>query len=296
MERTTFTYGGGGGSPFPANSPHSVGLRSGDMVDAIIINDQHYGGNGGGNPTIQTLGPDEYWSAFTIRSGDKIDHLKLVSSSQRVVEGGGGGGSQDSHDTLRIISIAGRCGDLVDQLAWTSSSLQAVNSEESNVEVVLDVRTGGQTIKHFTNQTVRTAHSYQLVTQKKCGMDVNASAEGEYFAKFSASTSYKTSDSGTQSIQDESSQAVETGDSAPSRRSPRTRRLSLSAGWTSWPIPAATAGWSRPPTPTGACCRTTVSAISCSGEYDLTVGAATQAGLTVEEEDTDTGFYKLKKA
>jgi hypothetical protein len=293
MERTTFTYGGNGGSPFPASSPHSVGLRTGDLVDAIIINGQHYGGDGGGNPTIQTLGPDEYWSAFSVRSGSLIDHLKLTSSSGRTVEGGGGGGNPDSHDSLRIVSIGGRSGASVDSLSLdVVIDYKPSTTKAWNVEVILDVRTGGQTISNFNDVTVRTAHSYQLVTQKMQEWSVNASAEGEYFAKFSASTSFKTSDSSTQSIQDESSQVVQSGSSTTQTIGPdqaafligRMDLLTDSDGH-AWMSPTSEANWvvlGRGDFGT------------LVGKYDVTGGAATQAGLA-DEKDATTGFYKLKK-
>lgn len=292
MQRTTFTYGGNGGGPFSPRNPQSVGLRSGDFIDAIIIDGEQFGGSGGGNPTIETLNSDDYWNAYTVRAGGFIDHLKLSSKSGRTVEGGGGGGDESSETDLRVIAISGRSGEFLDSISLdVVVGYKASSVKVTNAEVVMDVQTSGQVIKHFHTESVRTAHSYQLVTQQMVEWDVNASAEGEYFAKFSASTSLKTSDSSTQSISDETAHAVETGDSTEQTIGANEAafligRADIMADSDNhgWMVPTADANWVVLPKDRFG---------ELAGKYDLTGGTCTQTGLTFESAN---GFYKLKKA
>jgi hypothetical protein len=291
MERTTFTYGGQGGGPFSPRNPQSVGLRSGSLVDAIIINGEQFGESGGSNPTIATLNGDDYWSEFTVRAGEYVDHLTLVSKNGRKVDGGGDGGDQAHQSGLRIISIAGRSGLYLDQISLdVVLGYQASTVTAANVEFVLDMETSGQVIKHYSMESVKTAHSYQLVSQQAHEWSMNASAEGEYYAKFSVSTGYKMSDSRTETISDESSQAVETGSSTEQTIGTneaafligRADILKDSDGH-AWMAPTSGSNWVVLPKDRFH---------ELAGKYDLTGGTCTQTGLRAVKDST--GFYKLE--
>jgi hypothetical protein len=290
MQRRTLTFGGGGGGPFNGGHPGSLGLRGGSLLDAIIINGQKYGGDGGSATNIETLSPGEYWNSIYVRSGSLIDHLKLTSSGGRTVERGGDGGGEATYSNLRIISISGRCGSLVDSLSFdVVDGYVASTQVASNVEVIMGVETGGQTIKRFHNESTRTAQSYQKVSQHMMEWDVNASASGEYFAKFSASTSLKTSDSSTQTIANEASRQVDAGESWDQTIAADQAaflvgcvNLMQDSSGNPWMVPVSAADWILLPSSRYR---------ELAGKYDITGGAATQAGLHYE---VVHGFRQLK--
>lgn len=292
MYRQTFTYGGNGGGEFGPRSPDKVGIRTGAMVDAIIINGERFGGMGGGNPTIVDLGPDDYWSEFHVRSGSMIDYLKLVSKKGRVIEGGGGGGNLDSHTNLRIITIAGRCGALVDSLSFdVVCDYQPSTREVRNVDVIMDVRTGGQVIKQYQDESAKTMHAYKLVTQHQTSLEMNASAEAEYGGKFSSSTSYKVSDSRTESIASQADQSLAKGTSTEQTIPQNCAAFLIGkadimkdSDGNYWMAPTAGANWVLLENGRFG---------TLAGKYDLTGGAQAQTGLVSE---TSNGFQRLKAA
>jgi hypothetical protein len=290
MQRRTISFGGDGGHPFSARIPRKVGLRTGGYVDAIIINDEQFGGDGGNRTNDESLDRDDYWTEINIRSGGYVDYLRLVSRKGREVGGGGGGGSESKRSDLRVISISGRTGGYVDQLSFdVIDGYKPSRMVQKNAEVVLDVETGGQVFKRFRNETVRTMHSYQLVTQHMEEWSVNVSAEVEYGAKFSASTGYKNTASTTETVASEATRQVESGQSSEQTISSNEAAfligrmdIMLDSDGTGWMAPTSDADWVVLPREKFA---------NLSGKYDLTSGTTTQTGLNCEEVN---GFLRLK--
>jgi hypothetical protein len=64
-EITTFTFGGAGGNPFALEYPRSLGVRAGELIDALVLNGVQHGGSGGANPTQAELKADDYWNQVT---------------------------------------------------------------------------------------------------------------------------------------------------------------------------------------------------------------------------------------
>eukprot|EP00455_Lapot_gusevi_P035699 TRINITY_DN3955_c0_g1_i2.p1 TRINITY_DN3955_c0_g1~~TRINITY_DN3955_c0_g1_i2.p1 ORF type:complete len:140 (-),score=46.50 TRINITY_DN3955_c0_g1_i2:85-504(-) len=70
----------------------SITIKAGDFVDALIVNDQHYGGPGG-SPFAAMLFKDAcHITKMRYRSGAIIDFLELTMSNGAVFFGGGDGG------------------------------------------------------------------------------------------------------------------------------------------------------------------------------------------------------------
>jgi hypothetical protein len=292
MFRQTFTYGGGGGNEFSPRSPDKIGIRAGGMVDAIIVDGGHFGGTGGCNPTIVDLAPDDYWSEFHIRSGSMIDQLRLVSKKGRVVQGGGGGGDPESQANLRIVAIAGRSGDMVDALSFdVICNYRPSSCAEPNVDVIMDVATGGRVVKHYQDELAKTMHSYQIVSEHTSSFEMNASAEAEYGAKFSASTGYKVSDTRTETIKTKAEQSLASGTSTE-QTIPQTQAAFLigkadimkDSDDHYWMAPTSGANWVL---------LERGSFGTLAGKYDLTGGARTQTGLGSE---MSKSFPRLKAA
>lgn len=94
----------------------SIGLRSGGLIDKIIINGFGYGGDGGGASPVLTLEKDEYITHVEVRSGALVDNLKFRTNFGREVSGGGAGGGLTVLDNIKLVSISGRSGALLDQI------------------------------------------------------------------------------------------------------------------------------------------------------------------------------------
>jgi len=119
MEITsTETLGGGGGNKFAPSKIDSIAIRHGNKVDAIIINGQKHGGDGGKKTQTLTLGENEYINKLVVRHGEVIDYLGVYTNTGRSIGGGGSGGRQTILEGI-ILRIGGRSGNKLDCLEVT---------------------------------------------------------------------------------------------------------------------------------------------------------------------------------
>ena len=110
------TFGGNGGSPFPPVVPLKLSMRTGAYVDAIILNGQRHGGNGGSPTGVLQLGDGEYVNRVVIRHGAFVDRLEFYTNLGQSLHGGGQGGSLSSLNNVRVLKIGGRNGRYLDQI------------------------------------------------------------------------------------------------------------------------------------------------------------------------------------
>ena len=192
MVRRTMVLGGGGGTAFGLTNPKSIGLRSGPLVNAIIINGLQHGGGGGSATSIESLDGDDYWSQILVHSGNVIDYLSLTSRDGRTVAGGGGGGTPLNLQNVRIMAIGGRAYEFVDSLL-IDVVIDYVASEcvVKNATIVLDMAIAGSTIEKFQSQNDRFLDSYQKVLQIMESYKTNVSADAQQVGKISSSVDYE---------------------------------------------------------------------------------------------------------
>jgi predicted lactoylglutathione lyase len=211
--RRTVEFGEGGGNEFAMENPVSIGMRTGEYVDALLLNGVQHGGNGGGNPNQFALSGDDYWSEFEVHAGRYVDFVRFKSNSGIEVSGGGGGGNNRVvYKGVRILRIGGRSGDDLDHI-----KIEFVeNYHPSTVIVdgatgVFDFQYGGRTIETYTEQNLLSAQAYERITEKSTEFTFNTSAEGEYFAKFSVSTGLKTTSSTKEDVKNSLQEALKQG-------------------------------------------------------------------------------------
>jgi hypothetical protein len=184
------SFGGDGGSEFKLVRPKTIGLRTGSKVDQIKINDVSHGGPGGHESISLELGPDEYISSVKIRSGSKIDRVSFKTSKGRVLEGGGGGGSeQPALENIRVLSIGGRSGSLVDKLTIRyveNYGPSEIADEHANF--ILSYTPPFEEFETFVSSKDKVIHTYEKITQSMVQQKYSASAVGEYYVVASAST------------------------------------------------------------------------------------------------------------
>ena len=112
---TTMSFGKKGGDSFKMVGLKSLQLRSGTYVDAIIINGQQHGGNGGTLSKIINFSEDECIVRIEIRSGKYIDNLEITTNKGQCIKGGGNGGNL-SEVSGKMIALAGRSGTYLDHI------------------------------------------------------------------------------------------------------------------------------------------------------------------------------------
>lgn len=93
-EPSTTKAGGTGGLIFPKFTPKAgstIGIRTGSLVDAIVLDGTRYGGGGGGL-SVMTLDDGEFINSFYIRAGNIIDFISFSTNKGKSIGGRGDGG------------------------------------------------------------------------------------------------------------------------------------------------------------------------------------------------------------
>jgi hypothetical protein len=118
MSIETKAFGGNGGShSFDIEAVKSLGLRYGDLIDALLLNGRRPGGGGGVEGTIVEFHPDEYIDRITIRPGGRVIHALTISTNRgRTLSGGGNGGRREELTNIRVLGLGGVYGDFLDKL------------------------------------------------------------------------------------------------------------------------------------------------------------------------------------
>ena len=116
ISRTSF--GGNGGRPFSPIAPLYVSMRTGGWIDAIILNGDQHGGNGGSKRGILQFLPNEYINRAVIGAGTHVDRLEFYTNYGRSISGGEGGlgGRLTSLDNIRMLRIGGRSDVYLDRI------------------------------------------------------------------------------------------------------------------------------------------------------------------------------------
>ncbi len=210
--KETRSFGGNGGGAFNPVVVNRFAVNSGDELDAVIINDNQYGGNGGMRHDTFYLQSDEYFNYMDIRSGDRVDKICLRTNKGRAYGpyGGMGGGFQ-VFENIRIFTIGGRSGARVDRLDVTMirdyqpSSIYQSGPSDFVVTKVFGVGTH----KFYEAERARTAITYRDLCSTTVAM--NVSVEAEFFAKVSTSLNASvTTQSETEKVAESEKQASTT--------------------------------------------------------------------------------------
>ncbi len=202
----TVAYGGGGGDPFPRRSFTEIGLRGGDSLDAITLDDATFGGGGGqpADPSSITLSRDEYISEWLIRHGDQIDNARFATNKGRVIGIGGGGGTSSHVMSARLLAIGGRSGGVVDHLdIMYIDGYQPSTTIDSNANFILSFLPPFNDLVTYADSKAKEVYAYSQVTTHMVDQQYSASVEGEYYVKVKASTNLNIKDTDTNSISSE---------------------------------------------------------------------------------------------
>jgi hypothetical protein len=186
------SYGGNGGGEFAPDYIQSLAIRTGEEVDAIIINGKKNGGDGGSLSTTLIFDSDEYISQILIRSGSRVDRLEFTTNKGRKIGGGGNGGSETVLSGIRVVAIGGRAGSRLDQIQITYVEDYVPSTlVEQRGQFVIGFTPQNTVLKEYSESTYKTSDSYENVTETMLSQQYNASVEAEYYAKVAFSTEIK---------------------------------------------------------------------------------------------------------
>jgi hypothetical protein len=282
-------FGGQGGSDFALEFPQSIGFRHGDLVDALSLNGNLHGGQGGDNPIIISLDTDDYWTTVEVHSGGSVDYLRFKSDRNVEISGGGGGGDTHLITGVRLLRVGGRSGGSLDNIRLEYvENYKASTVIVDDAYAVLDFKPGGVKITSYREQTIQIAEAYSLITEHTSEFTMNASAEGEYYAKFSISTGLKTVDTSREEIKNSSDQAMKTSETIEDTLDSNqigvlvgAIRIMQDSDQNYWVYPSKNPNWTKlgPSQING-----------LVGYYDFTSGLGAQTGL---KHESQYGLQKL---
>lgn len=197
------SYGGNGGSEFAADYIQSLGLRTGEEVDAITINGTKHGGKGGGDRGTLVFDTDEYISDITIRSGERVDNLQFTTNKGRTLGGGGGGGNKHTLNGIRVIAIGGRSGDRLNKITITYVENYQPSTFVERGSFIIGFTAPGTVLKEYIETTKKTTDSYEHITETMFGQRYNANVNAEYYAEVVSATGIKYEDTKLTTIERE---------------------------------------------------------------------------------------------
>jgi hypothetical protein len=185
----TKRFGGDGGDKFDSGFVRTLSLRAADEVDAIIVNDNRHGGDGGYESDTLVFDEDEYINYVSIRSGSRVDSLQFGTNKGRQIGGGGDGGDFYELDNIRVIAIGGRADHRLDQIQITYVENYVPSRVlQERARFVIAFTPPKTTLVEYTENAFKTTEGYELVTQTMLSQTYGASVEAEYYAKVAFST------------------------------------------------------------------------------------------------------------
>lgn len=207
--------GGDGGSDFPIEAVKSIALRSGERIDALIINGQQHGRNGGRESVTLELQADEYINKITVWSKGRIHALEFTTNRGRQLSGGQRSGDKTELTNIRVLALGGRAGEELDKLrVHLVRSYSQSRLIERGVPALIDIIPPGETIERSTElETARLSASTRIMeTVFNVSVSAETSAIGSFISGMTASSSL------TQTTRSEITNVVESKERTSERR------------------------------------------------------------------------------
>lgn len=208
MTIQTLAFGGDGGKPFDIEAVSEIGVRSGERIDALLLNGSRRGGRGGRERERFTLLNDEYIDYIRVRHGRLIDRLEFRTNLGRVMVHGGGGGRQSELKNIRVLGIGGRSGNELDKLQiHYIENYEASKAEAGRQTAIMGIVPQGERIETFASSRVSRLNSTRRLFETTFTAEQSSSlsaAKGEFVAKTNRSFGLK------QTVQSEFLKQLET--------------------------------------------------------------------------------------
>ena len=196
MSIVTKPIGGDGGKSFEIEAVRTIGFRSGNRVDAIILNGSRKGGGGGSESKVLELQGDEYIEHMEIwvkkHKSVRVHKVFLRTSRGRTLSAGKEAGTKTTLSGVRILGLGGNSGNELDKLRvryiedYTPSA-----TIHAGALAVIGVIPQGQTTETFVSSRVSKLQASSLFLEIVSTVETTTEtggAVGEFTAK--ASTTF----------------------------------------------------------------------------------------------------------
>lgn len=199
MTIQTIAIGGSHGADFDIETVRTIGFRTTDVVEAILLNGQRYGDDQGKETETLELQPDEYITKLVIHESndkkkgeDRIRGVRLTTSRGRTLESGTMRGPQTVLEGVRVLGLGGNGGHMLFKLRVR----YIPDYKESEVIpgdwiAVTGVVPQGQTFESFASSRVAKMNASRVFLETVTSVQQTneaGAAVGEFSAK--ASTTF----------------------------------------------------------------------------------------------------------
>lgn len=198
MSIVTTPIGGDGGKSFEIQAVRTIGFRSGNRVDALVLNGSRKGGKGGSESQVLELQGDEYiehmeiWDKKHKTKSQRIHKISLRTSRGRTLSAGKASGRKTTLSDVRVLGLGGNSGGELDKLRiryikdYTPSAVL-----EQGALAVIGVIPQGQTTETFVSSRLSRLSASSLFLEIVSSVESTTEtggAVGEFTAK--ASTTF----------------------------------------------------------------------------------------------------------
>ena len=196
MSIVTKPIGGDGGKSFEIAAVRTIGFRSGNRVDALVLNGSRKGGGGGRESQVLELQGDEYiehmeiWANKHKNRSTRIHKIFLRTSRGRTLSVGKASGTKTTLSGVRVLGLGGKSGAELDKLRvryienYTPSDII-----EQGALAVIGVIPQGQTTETFVSSRVSKLSASSLFLEIVSTVETSTEtggAVGEFTAKASS--------------------------------------------------------------------------------------------------------------
>jgi hypothetical protein len=223
MSIQTIAIGGDGGSNFDIEFITDIGFRSGERVDAILLNGSRHGGKGGKEGLVLNLQTDEYIDNMKIwKNGDRIHGVELTTNRHtgnitRKLFAGRTKGKLTELSNIRVLGIGGRSGEELDKLRIRYIKDYVESTDEATGQMaVISIIPEGQTIETIETSRVNRMSASRVFIETVVSMEQTVESSG-VMGEFTAKASQTFGMSAT--TQTEFSEQVETEITTSERKS-----------------------------------------------------------------------------
>lgn len=194
MSIQTKAIGGDHGTDFDIQAVHSIGFRTTDMVEAILLNGTEYGDRQGKETLVLDFQQDEYIRKLVVyevhaKNETRIRGVEITTSLGRKVKAGTLSGTATVMDGMRVLGLGGNAGHQLFKLRVRYiADYRASEVIETGAIAVTSVIPQGQTFESFESSRVSKMNASRSFLETVTSIEhttESSAAVGEFTAKAS---------------------------------------------------------------------------------------------------------------
>lgn len=194
MSIQTRAIGGDHGADFDIQAVHSIGFRTSDMVESVLLNGAEYGDKRGKETLVLDFQQDEYIHKLVVyevynKGETRIRGVEVTTNLGRKVKAGTLSGSATVMEGIRVLGLGGNAGHQLFKLRVRYiSDYQASETIEIGAIAVTNVIPQGQTFESFESSRVSKMNASRSFLETVTSLEhttQSSAAVGEFTAKAS---------------------------------------------------------------------------------------------------------------